>query len=137
MFGSVKIAHMVFVSLFFQPLPAGQKRKKESWENVWYIGMYGTMGVAAVLLYYKPDTRCVFFPCVLRIHTQQSLYFQHTIVGPTGGQVSHGGTRREDSGLDRSYTPRIQANRFVLYARITRKLEMAVVDVKIQSLKVL
>ncbi|KAL1951640.1 hypothetical protein VTO73DRAFT_789 [Trametes versicolor] len=39
-----------------KPLPAGQKRKKESWENVWYIGMYGSMGVAAVLLYYKPDT---------------------------------------------------------------------------------
>ena len=40
-----------------KPLPAGQKRKKESWENVWYVGMYGTMGLAAVLLYYKPDTR--------------------------------------------------------------------------------
>lgn len=24
---------------------------------MWYIGMYGSMGVAAVLLYYKPDTR--------------------------------------------------------------------------------
>lgn len=42
-----------------QPLPPGQKRKKEAWENVWYVGMYGTMAVAAVLLYYKPDTRCV------------------------------------------------------------------------------
>ena len=44
-----------------QPLPAGQKRKRESWETVWYIGMYGTMGLTAVLLYYKPDTRCVPF----------------------------------------------------------------------------
>lgn len=32
---------------------------KEDWENIYYIGMFGTMGVAAVLLYYKPDTRCV------------------------------------------------------------------------------
>ncbi|TFY70366.1 hypothetical protein EVG20_g2642 [Dentipellis fragilis] len=39
-----------------KPLPAGQKRVKEDWENAWYIGMYGGMGVAAVLLYYKPDT---------------------------------------------------------------------------------
>ncbi|KAI0673500.1 ESSS subunit of NADH:ubiquinone oxidoreductase-domain-containing protein [Trametes maxima] len=39
-----------------KPLPPGQKRKREAWENIWYIGMYGTMGVAAVLLYYKPDT---------------------------------------------------------------------------------
>ncbi|TFK91704.1 hypothetical protein K466DRAFT_482280 [Polyporus arcularius HHB13444] len=39
-----------------KPLPAGQKRKKEAWENVWYVGMYGTMAVATVLLYYKPDT---------------------------------------------------------------------------------
>ncbi|KAI0800908.1 ESSS subunit of NADH:ubiquinone oxidoreductase [Fomes fomentarius] len=39
-----------------KPLPPGQKRKRESWEFAWYVGMYGTMGVAAVLLYYKPDT---------------------------------------------------------------------------------
>lgn len=42
----------------FQPLPPGQKRVKEDWENIWYIGMFGTMALAAVLLYYKPDTRC-------------------------------------------------------------------------------
>jgi len=29
---------------------------KEDWENIWYIGMFGTIGVATVLLYYKPDT---------------------------------------------------------------------------------
>lgn len=23
---------------------------------IWYVGMYGTMALAAVLLYYKPDT---------------------------------------------------------------------------------
>jgi ESSS subunit of NADH:ubiquinone oxidoreductase (complex I) len=32
---------------------------KEDWENIWYIGMFGTMAFAAVILYYKPDTRCV------------------------------------------------------------------------------
>jgi hypothetical protein len=32
---------------------------KEDWENIWYIGMFGTMAFAAVMLYYKPDTRCV------------------------------------------------------------------------------
>ncbi|KAI0067725.1 hypothetical protein BV25DRAFT_1876391 [Artomyces pyxidatus] len=39
-----------------KPLPPGQKRVKEDWENLWYIGMFGGMGLAAVLLYYKPDT---------------------------------------------------------------------------------
>jgi len=29
---------------------------KEDWENIWYIGMFGSMGLATVLLYYKPDT---------------------------------------------------------------------------------
>ncbi|KAF9056234.1 ESSS subunit of NADH:ubiquinone oxidoreductase [Panaeolus papilionaceus] len=37
------------------PLP-GQKRVKETWENAWYIGMFGTMAFATVMLYYKPDT---------------------------------------------------------------------------------
>ncbi|KAH9837105.1 ESSS subunit of NADH:ubiquinone oxidoreductase-domain-containing protein [Rhodofomes roseus] len=39
-----------------KPLPPGEKRKKEDWESVWYAGMYGTMLLAGVLLYYKPDT---------------------------------------------------------------------------------
>ncbi|KIY72813.1 hypothetical protein CYLTODRAFT_366975 [Cylindrobasidium torrendii FP15055 ss-10] len=39
-----------------KPPPAGQKRKKEEWENIWYIGMFGTMAFAGVMLYYKPDT---------------------------------------------------------------------------------
>ncbi|KAJ7597109.1 Ndufb11, NADH dehydrogenase 1 beta subcomplex subunit [Mycena floridula] len=37
-------------------LPNGQKRVKESWENIWMVGMYGSMAVATVMLYYKPDT---------------------------------------------------------------------------------
>ncbi|ESK87879.1 nadh dehydrogenase 1 beta subcomplex [Moniliophthora roreri MCA 2997] len=39
-----------------KPLPPGQKRVKEGWENIWYIGMFGSMAFAAVMLYYKPDT---------------------------------------------------------------------------------
>ncbi|TDL28727.1 hypothetical protein BD410DRAFT_781259, partial [Rickenella mellea] len=39
-----------------KPLPPGQKRQRESWEVIWYWGMFGGMGLAAVLLYYKPDT---------------------------------------------------------------------------------
>jgi len=39
-----------------KPLPPGQKRVKEDWENIWYIGMFGSIAFAAVLLYYKPDT---------------------------------------------------------------------------------
>ncbi|EPT03947.1 hypothetical protein FOMPIDRAFT_1028280 [Fomitopsis schrenkii] len=39
-----------------KPLPPGEKRKKEGWENIWYVGMYGSMLLAGVLLYYKPDT---------------------------------------------------------------------------------
>ena len=41
-----------------QPLPPGQKRQRESWELLWYWGMFGSMIFAAVGLYYKPDTRC-------------------------------------------------------------------------------
>jgi hypothetical protein len=44
--------------MFIKPPPPGQKRVKEDWENIWYIGMFGTMAFAAVMLYYKPDTRC-------------------------------------------------------------------------------
>ncbi|KAH7915819.1 Ndufb11, NADH dehydrogenase 1 beta subcomplex subunit [Hygrophoropsis aurantiaca] len=39
-----------------KPLPPGQKRVKDEWENIWYVGMFGSMAMAAVLLYYKPDT---------------------------------------------------------------------------------
>jgi hypothetical protein len=39
-----------------KPTPPGQKRVKEDWETIWHVGMFGTMGLTAVLLYYKPDT---------------------------------------------------------------------------------
>ncbi|KAF9044782.1 hypothetical protein BDZ89DRAFT_1008255 [Hymenopellis radicata] len=38
------------------PPPPGQKRVKEEWETSWYIGMFGSMAFAAVILYYKPDS---------------------------------------------------------------------------------
>lgn len=46
------------IRLATQPPAPGQKRVKEDWENIWYIGMFGSLGLAALLLYYKPDTRC-------------------------------------------------------------------------------
>ncbi|KAF5313196.1 hypothetical protein D9619_003233 [Psilocybe cf. subviscida] len=39
-----------------KPPPPGQKRVKESWEDIWYIGMFGSMAFVTVMLYYKPDT---------------------------------------------------------------------------------
>ncbi|KDQ11620.1 hypothetical protein BOTBODRAFT_135697 [Botryobasidium botryosum FD-172 SS1] len=43
--------------LFGEKPPApGHRRVKEDWENIWMYGMFGTMGLAGVLLYYKPDT---------------------------------------------------------------------------------
>ncbi|KAI0307805.1 ESSS subunit of NADH:ubiquinone oxidoreductase [Multifurca ochricompacta] len=39
-----------------KPPTPGQKRIKEDWENIWYLGMFGSLGLAALLLYYKPDT---------------------------------------------------------------------------------
>jgi len=44
-----------------QPPAPGQKRVKEDWENIWYFGMFGSIGLATVLLYYRPDTRYVPF----------------------------------------------------------------------------
>ncbi|KAF9512889.1 hypothetical protein BS47DRAFT_1021219 [Hydnum rufescens UP504] len=39
-----------------KPPPPGQKRERQDWEVLWYWGMFGSMAVAAVGLYYKPDT---------------------------------------------------------------------------------
>ncbi|KAJ9104983.1 hypothetical protein QFC20_004423 [Naganishia adeliensis] len=38
------------------PPAAGSKRVKEDWENIWYLGMFGGMAFAALVLTYKPDT---------------------------------------------------------------------------------
>ncbi|KAL7421727.1 hypothetical protein Q5752_003498 [Cryptotrichosporon argae] len=34
----------------------GQKRVREAWETIYYVGMFGGMGLAAAILVYKPDT---------------------------------------------------------------------------------
>ncbi|KAJ7487676.1 ESSS subunit of NADH:ubiquinone oxidoreductase-domain-containing protein [Mycena galericulata] len=39
-----------------KPPPPGHRRIKQPWENLWYYGMYGSMLVGGVLLYFKPDT---------------------------------------------------------------------------------
>lgn len=39
-----------------KPLPKGQKRQWESWELIYYVGMFGGMALATVILVYKPDT---------------------------------------------------------------------------------
>jgi hypothetical protein len=39
-----------------KPLPVGEKRQKEDWETIWMVGMFGSMIVGAIGLYYKPDT---------------------------------------------------------------------------------
>jgi len=39
-----------------KPPPPGHRRIKQPWESLWYYGMYGSMLVGGVLLYFKPDT---------------------------------------------------------------------------------
>jgi len=38
------------------PHRQARSEKKEDWETIYYWGMFGSMAVAAVGLYYKPDT---------------------------------------------------------------------------------
>nr|XP_018263196.1 uncharacterized protein I303_04689 [Kwoniella dejecticola CBS 10117]OBR85354.1 hypothetical protein I303_04689 [Kwoniella dejecticola CBS 10117] len=45
--------------LFGERPPKDGKRVKESWENIYYVGMFGGMALAAVIIAYKPDTRYV------------------------------------------------------------------------------
>ncbi|CAG8434264.1 1767_t:CDS:2 [Ambispora gerdemannii] len=39
-----------------KPLPPGQKRVKEEWENIWVYGFGGSFVIGAILKYYAPDT---------------------------------------------------------------------------------
>ncbi|KAF9786408.1 Ndufb11, NADH dehydrogenase 1 beta subcomplex subunit [Thelephora terrestris] len=39
-----------------KPPAPGQKRQREEWELIWYVGMFGTFAAATVAVYYKPDT---------------------------------------------------------------------------------
>lgn len=38
-----------------QPPAPGTKRVKDSWEDLWYYGFYGSIIAAGVLYYFKPD----------------------------------------------------------------------------------
>ncbi|WVR07157.1 hypothetical protein IAU60_004198 [Kwoniella sp. DSM 27419] len=42
--------------LFGERPPKSGKRQKESWETIYYVGMFGGMALATVILIYKPDT---------------------------------------------------------------------------------
>ncbi|CCF53872.1 hypothetical protein NDA11_007143 [Ustilago hordei] len=42
--------------LFGEKVPKGGKRQKEDWENMYYIGLFGGMAFAGIVLMYKPDT---------------------------------------------------------------------------------
>ncbi|WWD02854.1 hypothetical protein V865_000896 [Kwoniella europaea PYCC6329] len=42
--------------LFGERPPKDGKRVKETWENIYYVGMFGGMALAAVIIAYKPDT---------------------------------------------------------------------------------
>lgn len=38
-------------------MPPGQKYEKEGWENLWFYGFFGSLGLAVVAYAFKPDTR--------------------------------------------------------------------------------
>jgi hypothetical protein len=38
-----------------KPLKPGQKRVREDWELIWYIGFWGTTVVGIIMQVYKPD----------------------------------------------------------------------------------
>ncbi|KNZ58194.1 hypothetical protein VP01_197g9 [Puccinia sorghi] len=38
-----------------KPLKPGQKRVREDWEMIWYIGFWGTTFVGIMMQIYKPD----------------------------------------------------------------------------------
>ncbi|OCF36709.1 hypothetical protein I317_02990 [Kwoniella heveanensis CBS 569] len=42
--------------LFGERPPKDGKRVRESWETIYYVGMFGGMALATVIYVYKPDT---------------------------------------------------------------------------------
>lgn len=63
---------------------------------IWYVGMYGSFAVGAVLVYYKPDTRCA--PSS-RPRSRRNIHVcrpQYPNMGVEGGKGQDGGARRED-----------------------------------------
>ncbi len=81
-----------------QPPAPGQKRVKEDWENIWYFGMFGSIGLATVLLYYKPDTRYVPFRSVMQNHKRKRLSIQ-------GWALKEAKARMEARGEKVQYEP--------------------------------
>ena len=93
----ILIIHFVTICVYlhlWQPLPPGEKRKKEGWENIWYVGMYGSMLLAGVLLYYKPDTRCVRFYDISTLNAYSEL--QLVDMGVQRSKAKDGGAGGED-----------------------------------------
>ena len=45
-------------------VPPGQKYQKEGWENIWFWGFCGSLGLGVIAYAYKPDTRYarIYFP---------------------------------------------------------------------------
>ena len=79
----------------FQPPAPGQKRHKEDWEVIWYVGMFGTFAAATVALYYKPDTRCAFSRGRVRFSgLTRSVRLQYPGMGLGRSQEADGGSRR-------------------------------------------
>ncbi|OCK90292.1 uncharacterized protein K441DRAFT_473103, partial [Cenococcum geophilum 1.58] len=37
-------------------VPPGQKYQKEGWENIWFWGFCGSLGLGVIAYAYKPDT---------------------------------------------------------------------------------
>jgi hypothetical protein len=79
--------------IHLKPPAPGQKRVKEDWENIWYIGMFGSIGLASLLLYYRPDTRWGFSLLVIVHLTDAGT--QHTRLGTEGGEGEDGGAWRK------------------------------------------
>ncbi|ODN79757.1 hypothetical protein L202_03669 [Cryptococcus amylolentus CBS 6039] len=42
--------------IFGERPPKDGKRVKESWENIYYVGMFGGMALMGIVYAYKPDT---------------------------------------------------------------------------------
>ncbi|KAI9850224.1 MAG: hypothetical protein M1838_005994 [Thelocarpon superellum] len=37
-------------------VPPGEKYKKEGWEDIWFYGFFGSLGLGVVAYIFKPDT---------------------------------------------------------------------------------
>lgn len=85
----------VITMFCIKPPAAGQKRQRESWETMWYWGMFGGMGLAAVLLYYKPDTRYAVLAVSRFVCSFLLSFLKYTNLGLEGGQGENGSAGRK------------------------------------------